>query len=177
MMRRYQDAARTFSHILYFISRTKQYHTRSFQYDFIMKQNEQMYSLLAVCLSLSPQKIEDSVSATIREKQGEKLDQVQQGEKVEEIFSEWFQFSCPKFISPVPPNFEGVVNLHQEPYKHQHRIFIREVTHQMRIPIIRSYLKLYTSMDIAKLASFLGLEEAEVKYASATSPRIAKIPS
>ena len=68
MMRRYQDAAKTFSHILYFISRTKQYHTRSFQYDFIMKQNEQMYALLAVSLSLSPQRIEDSVQTSLREK-------------------------------------------------------------------------------------------------------------
>ena len=33
----------------------------------------------------------------------------------------------------------------------------------MMIPLIRSYLKLYTSMDVAKLSSFLGMEEAEVK--------------
>ena len=33
MMRRYQDAIKVFSHVLVFISRTKQYHTRSYQYE------------------------------------------------------------------------------------------------------------------------------------------------
>ena len=39
-MRRYSDAVRTFSNILFYIARTKQYHTRSYQYDQIVK-NEQ----------------------------------------------------------------------------------------------------------------------------------------
>lgn len=33
MMRRYSDAIKAFAHILLFIQRTKQYHTRSYQYD------------------------------------------------------------------------------------------------------------------------------------------------
>ena len=33
MLRRYRDAGMTLSNILFFLSRTKQYHTRSFQYD------------------------------------------------------------------------------------------------------------------------------------------------
>jgi translation initiation factor 3 subunit L len=33
MMRRYVDAIKTFSSILLYISRTKQYHTRSYQYE------------------------------------------------------------------------------------------------------------------------------------------------
>ena len=39
-MRRYSDAVRTFSNILFYIARTKQYHTRSYQYDQI-RENEQ----------------------------------------------------------------------------------------------------------------------------------------
>ena len=35
------DAVRTFSNILFYIARTKQYHTRSYQYDQIVKKNEQ----------------------------------------------------------------------------------------------------------------------------------------
>ena len=42
MMRRYADATKTFSSILFYIGRTKQYHTRSYQYDQILKKNEQM---------------------------------------------------------------------------------------------------------------------------------------
>jgi len=52
MMRRYADATKTFSSILFYIGRTKQYHTRSYQYDQILKKNEQMYALLAVAASL-----------------------------------------------------------------------------------------------------------------------------
>lgn len=33
MMRRYSDAIKTLTHILLFIARTKQYHTRSYQYE------------------------------------------------------------------------------------------------------------------------------------------------
>jgi translation initiation factor 3 subunit L len=42
MMRRYVDAIKCFTNILLFIARTKQYHTRSYQYDQILKKNEQM---------------------------------------------------------------------------------------------------------------------------------------
>ena len=55
MMRRYADATKTFSSILFYIGRTKQYHTRSYQYDQIIKKNEQMYALLAIVLCLCPQ--------------------------------------------------------------------------------------------------------------------------
>tara|TARA_B110001452_G_scaffold266064_1_gene272009 strand:- start:617 stop:1897 length:1281 start_codon:yes stop_codon:yes gene_type:complete len=42
MLRRYADATKTFSSILFYIGRTKQYHTRSYQYEQILKKNEQM---------------------------------------------------------------------------------------------------------------------------------------
>ena len=42
MLRRYPDAIRTFSTILFYIARTKQYYTRSYLYDQLVKKNEQM---------------------------------------------------------------------------------------------------------------------------------------
>jgi translation initiation factor 3 subunit L len=33
MMRRYSDAIKAFAHILLFVSRTKQYHSRSYQFE------------------------------------------------------------------------------------------------------------------------------------------------
>jgi translation initiation factor 3 subunit L len=35
MMRRYVDAAKAFAHVLLFVARTKQYHTRSYQYEVV----------------------------------------------------------------------------------------------------------------------------------------------
>ena len=40
-------------------------------------------------------------------------------------FEEAFSFACPKFVSPVAPNYNaGPVNLHKEPMNHQLMVFI-----------------------------------------------------
>ena len=67
-----------------------------------------------------------------------------------------FHYACPKFLSPVPPNFEGVTDQYlMEPYNQQLKVFIDEVQQQLLISDIRSFLKLYTTLPIAKLASFI----------------------
>ena len=67
-----------------------------------------------------------------------------------------FHYACPKFLSPVQPNFEGVTEQFvMEPYNQQLKVFIDEVQQQLLISDIRSFLKLYTTLPIAKLASFI----------------------
>lgn len=67
MMRRYSDAIRTFSSILLYIQRTKQFYSvRSYQNDQINKQTEQMFHLLAICLVLHPQVIDESLQQVLR---------------------------------------------------------------------------------------------------------------
>lgn len=67
-----------------------------------------------------------------------------------------FHYACPKFLSPVPPNFEGVTDQYlMEPYNQQLKVFMDEVQQQLLISDIRSFLKLYTTLPIAKLASFI----------------------
>lgn len=67
MMRRYSDAIRTFSSILLYIQRTKQlYSARSYQNDQINKQTDQMFHLLAICLVLHPQNIDESLQQVLR---------------------------------------------------------------------------------------------------------------
>ncbi|KAF9154773.1 hypothetical protein BG015_012030 [Linnemannia schmuckeri] len=120
MMRRYADAIKAFSHILTFINRTKQYHTRSYQHDQINKKGDQMYALLAIC-----------------------------------------------FISPNGPNLEDPEVIEQgvtfEPVQHYTKIFMAEVQHSILLPTLRSYLKLYTTMGNAKLASFLEIEPEQLR--------------
>merc|ERR1712080_577309 len=84
-----------------------------------------------------------------------------QGEDLSE-FEACFTFACPKFLSPVPPPIEGIAAdstgmVHKEPLKLQLKVFIDEVKQQMLLPTIRSYLKLYTSMPLDKLADYLGI--------------------
>ncbi|KAI9204267.1 RNA polymerase I-associated factor PAF67-domain-containing protein [Polychytrium aggregatum] len=155
MMKRYADAIKSFSHILLFVSRTKHYHTRSYQYEVIAKKSEQMYALLAMCLALCPQKVDENVQSTLREKYGEHMLKMQRGDDALSVFDELFNFACPKFISPVAPNYDVAVNISNEPTRHQLKIFLAQVNQQLLAPTIRSYLKLYTTIDAEKLATFL----------------------
>lgn len=161
MMRRYSDAIRTFTSILLYIQRTKQlYSSRSYQNDQINKQTEQMYHLLAICLVLHPQCIDESIQQVLREKNyNENMYKMQCGDM--EVFRNFFMFACPKFVSPCPPAFEtqGGDDYAKEALEHQAQVFMDEVKQQLELPTIRSYLKLYTTLPLSKLASFIDKNE------------------
>jgi translation initiation factor 3 subunit L len=163
MMRRYQDAIRTLSNILLFIQRTKQhYQNKTYLYDQINKQNDQMFTLLAICLSLHPICIDETVFSHLREKYADRMIKMSKCDMQE--FEQSFQFSCPKFLSPVPPNYDiaPAANFHKEPYEQQLNVFLKEVHNQLFVPVIRSYLKLYTTLPISKLAAFMDMKEDEL---------------
>ncbi|TPX57971.1 hypothetical protein PhCBS80983_g03445 [Powellomyces hirtus] len=163
MMRRYSDAIKAFAHILLFVSRTKQYHTRSYQFEAISKKSEQMYALMAMCVAISPQRIDENVHSIMREKYGDHSIRLQKGEEGISTFEELFNFACPKFISPVPPDYEIAVNASHEPTRHQQKVFMSEVRTQLLVPTIRSFLKLYTTLEADKLAAFLDIPVEEVR--------------
>lgn len=156
MMRRYADAIRTFSSILLYIQRTKQlFASRSYQNDQINKQTEQMYHLLAICLVLHPQCIDEGLQQTLREKNyHEKMYKMQYGDLAE--FEACFLYACPKFLSPCPPPPDAPNEDYvKEAIKHQTQVFMDEVAQQKMLPTIRSYLKLYTTLPLSKLATFM----------------------
>ncbi|XP_014270833.1 eukaryotic translation initiation factor 3 subunit L isoform X1 [Halyomorpha halys] len=156
MMRRYSDAIRTFSSILLYIQRTKQlFQTKTYQNDQINKQTDQMYNLLAMCLVLHPQCIDESIQQALREKgYHEKMYKMQYGDLTE--FENCFLFACPKFLSPSPPPTDALPDDYtKEPMRHQTQVFMDEVKQQKMIPTIRSYLKLYTTLPLSKLATFM----------------------
>ena len=158
-MHSYADAVRTFSNILLYIQRTKgMFQAKSCQNDQINKQTDQMYVLLAMCLVLHPQRIDESLHSMLKEKSyAEKMNRMQQGEITE--FEANFIFACPKFLSPVAPSFENKTAevSHKEPLRLQLKVFIDEVKQQTLLPTVRSYLKLYTSMPLDKLAKYMSI--------------------
>jgi len=168
MMRHYQDAIRIFVNCLLFIQRTRsinqqqQQQHKSWQYDVISKTNDQLYNLLAICLSLQPQRIDESVQSQLTEKMSEKMSRMQRGEVTE--FEQAFNIGCPKFLSPTIPTAEGAApsNLAKEPGSLQARVFSEEIKQQALIPVLRGYLKLYTTMPMTKLASFMEKDEPEL---------------
>jgi translation initiation factor 3 subunit L len=165
MMRRYEDAIRSFINVLLYVQRSKQViQTKSYQFEQIRKKVDQMYTLLCICLVLCPQRIDESINQQLREKNGDKMLKMQKGDIA--VFEESFSFACPKFISPIPPNYDNPPsNSHLDPFSLQLRMFKVEVQQQSIIPVIRSYLKLYTTMSISKLASLSELDEGTLRTA------------
>uniref|UniRef100_A0AAQ5ZJR5 Eukaryotic translation initiation factor 3 subunit L n=1 Tax=Amphiprion ocellaris TaxID=80972 RepID=A0AAQ5ZJR5_AMPOC len=163
MMRRYQDAIRVFANILLYIQRTRNMFQRStYKYEMINKQNEQMHGLLAIALTMYPMRIDESIHTQLREKYGDKMLRMQKGDL--QVFEELFSFACPKFLSPVVPNYDNVhPNYHKEPFQQQLKVFAEEVQQQAQLSTIRSFLKLYTTMPVAKLAGFLDMTEQEFR--------------
>lgn len=162
MMRRYEDAIRTFVNVLVYILRTKpSFHSRSYQLMQINKQMDKMYALLALCMALHPMRIDESVLALLKAKNAQILTDIQAGDM--KAFETQFSFGCPRFLSPVNPFTLGVQNmdpkvvqqLSKQPQLQQWNAFRGEIETQLQIPTIRSFLKLYTTMPVEKLAKFL----------------------
>ncbi|KAK8117616.1 uncharacterized protein PG998_005897 [Apiospora kogelbergensis] len=162
MMHRYADAIRMFSHILIYVSRTKNFQKNA-QYDSITKKNDQMYALIAICVAFHPTRLDDTIHTALREKYGDQLVKLQRGgPEALPIFEELFRAACPKFISPVPPDFENP-EANVDPIDHHLGIFMDEVKTNMFNPTVKSYLRLYTTMDLKKLAGFLEVQPEELR--------------
>lgn len=157
MMHRYADAIRMFTHILIYISRTKNFQKNA-QYDSIAKKSDQMYALVAICVAFHPTRLDDTIHTALKEKYGEQFIRMQRGGPESlPIFEELFRAACPRFITPTPPDFDNP-QINVDPIEHHLAVFMEEVKNNMWSPMVRSYLKLYTTMDIKKLAGFLEVE-------------------
>jgi len=142
MLRRYQDAIKTFTAVLLYISRMKQYHTR--QYD--QKKNDKMFTLLVILQIFCPKKIDEHIANVIRQDHAEKVIAMQNRD-VDQLF----YYACPKFVYPIPPDFTSDITSHYNATTTQCKLFMKEINQQLPLPTIRSYLKLYRSIDIDKI--------------------------
>jgi translation initiation factor 3 subunit L len=162
MLRRYSDATKAFANILLFISRTKQLQHRSSVYDQLQKKADQMYALLTICIALTPTRLDDSIHSVLREKYGEQLSKLTKGggrgELDEKILEELFLFACPKFINPIPPEWDQP-ELISDPTTHHLSVFRQLVKSEGVVGTLRSYLKLYKSIEMEKLAGFLDVDK------------------
>ncbi|KHN75659.1 Eukaryotic translation initiation factor 3 subunit L, partial [Toxocara canis] len=164
MMRNYGEATKIFVNCLLYIQRTKnlqqqhQQQKKNFQYDVIGKTNDQLYHLLAICLTLQPQRIDDSIQSQLYEKNGDRMNRMSNGDIDE--FRVAFQQGCPKFLSPTTVVYEGL-NQAKEPLIRQCNAFLEGIESQIMLPILRGYLKLYTTLPTKKLASFMDVAECD----------------
>jgi len=144
MLRRYQDAIKMFTSVLLYISRMRQYHTR--QYD--QKKSEKMYALLAILLHFCPKRIDDYINNTLMTTHSKFINSTE--DDLRDI-EQHFTYGCPKFVSPVGPSGEDEVSQ----FLLQRKLFLRDISQQSTLPLIHSYLKLYTTIDINKLSNLL----------------------
>lgn len=151
MLRRYKDAIAVVGELCSFMQRGfKTGQLRKLpNSDQFFKNFERMIALLALCTHLCPNhSLEESITKTIREKHSAQLSK--------EAYTELFVFCSPKFISPFLPDFSQpspapIENSH----KHQIRLLDQhEFSPQATFRELRSFLKLYTSISVAKLVTF-----------------------
>uniref|UniRef100_A0A183C6A0 Eukaryotic translation initiation factor 3 subunit L n=1 Tax=Globodera pallida TaxID=36090 RepID=A0A183C6A0_GLOPA len=167
MMRNYAEAAKIFIICLLYIQRTQnlqqqmqpQQRNKASKYDVIGKTNEQLFHLLTICLSLQPQRIDESVQSQLHDKFGERMLRMANGDIDE--FRNAFQQGCPKFLSPTTVVYEGS-SVAKEPLIRQCNAFLEGIESQISLPILRGYLKLYTTLPVQKLASFMDVADPEL---------------
>eukprot|EP00512_Aurantiochytrium_limacinum_P003559 CAMPEP_0171502312 /NCGR_PEP_ID=MMETSP0958-20121227/10097_1 /TAXON_ID=87120 /ORGANISM="Aurantiochytrium limacinum, Strain ATCCMYA-1381" /LENGTH=534 /DNA_ID=CAMNT_0012037331 /DNA_START=152 /DNA_END=1756 /DNA_ORIENTATION=+ len=153
MMRRYADALSVFSAVLLAHRGSSKDRNTSFADGQIHGKYDRIRALAAMAISLSPgMRVDQQVSYVISEKHADNL--LLLNKRDESTFESLFSYACPKFIVPGNPNFGDLGNRHQEAYRLQLKLFLYEVRQQAAIPTIRSYLLLYTSIPITKLAKF-----------------------
>uniref|UniRef100_A0A183CS90 Eukaryotic translation initiation factor 3 subunit L n=1 Tax=Globodera pallida TaxID=36090 RepID=A0A183CS90_GLOPA len=146
MMRNYAEAAKIFIICLLYIQRTQnlqqqmqpQQRNKASKYDVIGKTNEQLFHLLTICLSLQPQRIDESVQSQLHDKFGERMLRMANGDIDE--FRNAFQQGCPKFLSPTTVVYEGS-SVAKEPLIRQCNAFLEGIESQISLPILRGYLK------------------------------------
>lgn len=167
MMKRYADAIRALTSILSYLQRNRQINVqyRTVQLDSIEKNTERIYVLLNICLVLYPQRIDESISANLQMRFGDSMSKMQRGDLVE--FNNAFLYGCPKFFNPASNSVDSEGNEVEAPRSEAHiqqcEMFMEEINQQVPILIVRSYLKLYTTISIAKLATFLEQDEESLR--------------
>jgi len=115
-----------------------------------------MYGLLAICVQLSPQRIEENVHLVLREKYGDRM-KPQKGTD-EKFYEELFAHAAPRFITVGQIGGEN-----GDPVKLQANLFLNEIKAQAALPVIKSYLKLYTTISLEKLAGFLEMDPIDLR--------------
>uniref|UniRef100_A0A2K6AMS4 PCI domain-containing protein n=1 Tax=Macaca nemestrina TaxID=9545 RepID=A0A2K6AMS4_MACNE len=95
-----------------------------------------------------PMSTDESIHLQLQEKYRDKMLHMQKGD--------------PQFLSSVLPKYDNVhPNYHKEPFLQQLKVFPDEVQQQAQLSTICGFLKLHTTMPVAKLAGFLDLTEQE----------------
>ena len=118
-----------------------------------------MIALLAILSHICPVGVvDDAIANIVRDKHGNTLSKIETGE---EGYEDLFIFACPKFVNAAVPDYSQAlkpgcpaVPYGQDAYKLQVQHFMNEMAAHATARKMRSYMSLYTSIEVEKLASF-----------------------
>ena len=162
MVRRYADCIDTLSTIALHILRVLKpgnANSKAIQSQH-SKMMDKILNLLTIAISLSMgRRVDDQVMEVIQSKLGDKFRRLNNGDV--QLFEEMFENSCPKFISPSVAE-HGAAGGASEAWKAQVTIFMTEIQQQVDLFKLRSYLKLYSSIELEKMASFNDISQEEL---------------
>jgi len=173
MLRRYSDAISTLAEIALYISRmlkpgSSSSSTRA-QDSQMRKMLDKILALTGISSNLSPgSRLDDQVRELAESKFPEKMRRLANGDV--QTFVDLFEMTGPKFICPAVPDYSGPLagdkasmsNRCSEACSVQATFFKQEVVQQLSVLKLRSYLRLYASIDMPKLARFSELSEDDL---------------
>jgi translation initiation factor 3 subunit L len=162
MLRRYADALETFAEIiLHFARILKPGFSADSNQKMLLKMLDKTLSLAAVTSALCPGKrVDDQVREMMETRAAEKVRRLSSGDilALRDIFAQ----AAPQFISPLIPDYSEMVNLNYEAINTQVSIFATEAQQQLSVLSIRSFLRLYTSIELSKLARFNEVSDSDL---------------
>lgn len=146
LTRRYDEAIRTLSTALLYIARTEQYHAASTRYTDFLRSRTFMHATLALGLALEPLSTaaDEQVVAATREAHGDAIARVRAGD--EGALDALLRRASIPLLPPA--TFGG-----------QAAVLRRDVALLASFPSLRSYLRLYSSLPLAKLAALRNASE------------------
>ena len=151
MLARYNDAITTAVDGVVFLNRNKNLpFPVSHQGDLINKKTERMLHLLAICLAVNPQSIDDGVSSLMKETVSETdMTRMQSGDL--NVFEQTFEHANPKFINPAMPDFD--THSDDETRLVQVQMFLNEIKECMAPQDLTSILQLCKTVSLEKLTT------------------------
>ncbi len=164
LVRRYGDAIDVLSSCALHISRVLKpgQSNRITTSNQFQKMLDKILSLVSICTALCPwHAVDDQILDTVHTKLADKIKRLQSGELT--TLQEMFENSCPKFVFAGPPDYSRQANYGHEAFSAQVQIFVEEAAQQLSVLKLRTYLRLYSSIDLAKLSRFMDCSEEELQ--------------
>eukprot|EP01032_Pedospumella_encystans_P014650 gene14650-16807_t len=120
-------------------------------------------ALTAIATFLCPgHRLDDQVKEIVDAKYSDKIQKLNNTESLQKVLTDLFDFSAPKFISPSVPDYSVATNTKLDVINHIFASFLTEVEQNQAFFKLKSFLGMYASIELDKLARFNDIAEADL---------------